>query len=179
MVTFAISGLWHGANWNYVAWGLIHGFYQVAGNLTKEFRVKIYQMTHTKMESFSFRFGQALVTFVMVDFAWIFFRARGIKEAFFYILRMITVWNPWKLFDGSLYKLGLEMNEIHILIVSLVVLFLTDLIRYYKKKNLAQFLETQCIWFRWSVVFALLFAILIYGIYGVDFDSTQFVYFQF
>jgi len=179
MVTMGISGLWHGASWNYVAWGLIHGVYQVTGDLTGKFRKKLYEKCGVKKESFSFKFGQMICTFVLVDVAWIFFRAGSISIAVDYCKRLITKWDPWSLFDGKVYTLGLDRFECNILIVAAAVLFLADLIRYLKKQTIPAFLKEQCLWFRWGVIIALAVSVLVYGMYGIEFESAQFIYFQF
>ncbi len=179
MVTFGVSGLWHGANWTYVAWGLLHGVFQVVGDVTRPIRQKIYEKGHVKTESFSFKLAQVVSTFLLVDFAWIFFRAGSIGQAVDYCKRIFTKWDPWSLFNGEIYTLGLDRQEFNILIVSVVILLLVDLLRYFKKQDITVFLENQCIWFRWSVVILLIGAIIVFGIYGIKFDSSQFIYFQF
>lgn len=179
MVTFGISGLWHGANWTYVFWGFLHGAYQVVGDITKPFREKLWKKTNTKTESFSFKLAQVVTTFVLVDIAWIFFKANSIGIAMDYCKRMFTKWDPWSLFNGEIYNLGLDRFEFNVLIVATVALLLVDFIRYCKKQMITEFLQEQCIWFRWGVIFALIFATIIYGMYGIQFESSQFIYFQF
>ncbi len=179
MLTMGVSGLWHGANWTFVAWGLIHGVYQVVGDMTKKLREKLYMGLQVKRESFSFKFAQAVSTFVLVDLAWIFFRADSIGVALDYCKRIFTRWDPWSLFNGELYTLGLDRFEFNVLTVAVVVLFLVELIRYLKKETITDFLEKQCIWFRWGVILLLISAILVYGVYGIKFEASQFIYFQF
>jgi len=179
MITMGVSGLWHGANWTFVAWGLIHGVYQVVSDMTVGLRKKIYAVCKVKTESFSYKLGQVVVTFVLVDFGWIFFRAGSIGEAVTYCRRIFTKWDPWSLFNGELYTLGLDRMECNILIVSAVLLFLVDLLKYLKKQSIEVFLKEQCIWFRWGVIFALIITVLVFGIYGIKFESSQFIYFQF
>ncbi len=179
LTTFVASGLWHGANWTFLAWGLLQGLYQVAGDLTRPFRQKLYARWHCKTESLSFRLGQSLSTFLFVDFAWIFFRAESMSKAFDYCKRLFTQWDPWSLFNGELYTLGLDRFEFNILIVAVLALFLADLVLFLKKQDLAAFLKEQCVWFRWGVIWLLVLAILVYGIYGEAFESSQFIYFQF
>ncbi len=179
MATFTVSGLWHGANWTFIIWGLMHGAFQVAGNLTRSFRQRLYEKCQVKTESFSFKFGQVLCTFALVDFAWIFFRAGSIGQALDYCKRIFTKWDPWSLFNGELYTLGLDRPEFNVLIVSVVILFLVDLLRYFKKQRIEEFLSKQCLWFSWAVIIGLIGATIVYGIYGVEFDSSQFIYFQF
>lgn len=179
MLTFLISGLWHGANWTYVIWGGIHGLYQVIEDATTPVREKIVKKYQMRTDNFSCRFGKIALTFILTDFAWIFFRANHVSDAFTIIARIFTKANPWILFDGSIYDILLPVNEVHILIIALVILFLVDLIRYKKKLTLAGFLNNQNLWFRYAVIFALLFFILIYGQYGPGFSAKQFIYFQF
>lgn len=179
MVTMGVSGLWHGASWNYLVWGLLHGIYQIAGDLTAPFRRKLYKRGRFKTQSFSFRLAQTVGTFLLVDFAWIFFRAGSVGVALSYCRRIFTKWDPWSLFNGEIYTLGLDRPEFHILAASAIVLFLVELVRYFKRQTVEEFLQEQCIWFRWGVMVLLVMAVLVYGIYGVQFESAQFIYFQF
>ena len=92
---------------------------------------------------------------------------------------MFTRWDPWSLFNGEIYTLGLDQFEFNILAFSVFVLILTDFLKYFKKQSLTEFLKEQCIWFRWIVVLGLIFGCIVYGVYGINFDSAQFIYFQF
>ena len=179
LVTFGVSGLWHGANWTFAAWGLLNGLFQVLGDFTEPIRRKIYDKCQVKTESFSFKFGQVLVTFLLIDFSWIFFRAGSVSDAVYYCKRIFTKWDPWSLFNGEIYTLGLDRFEFNILIVSVMILFQVSLIRYFRKQTVEAFLEEQCLWFRWLVILLLIAAVLIFGIYGTKFESSQFIYFQF
>lgn len=179
LITFGVSGLWHGAGWNYVIWGLLHGIYQIIEKELKPFADRIHKSFHTKTESFGYKFFQIVITFMFVDFAWIFFRADSLHQAVHYIRRMFIYRDWWSLFDQSLYTLGLNVQQIHILIVSLAILLLVDLLQYKKRKNISEFLSEQWIVFRWSVIIILLFTCIIFGYYGPGFDSEQFIYFQF
>ena len=179
MVTFLVSGLWHGANWTYVLWGGLHGLYQVIGDLTKPLKERINQICKTKTESFGYKAGQTLITFVLVTFAWIFFRADSVINAFGYIKRMFTKFDPWTFFNQSIYTLGLDRVEMNILLASLIALLLVSIMQYIKGQRFELFLSEQCMWFRWFVIFALLAAIAVYGKYGPNVDAQAFIYFQF
>ena len=179
MVTFLLSGLWHGANWNFVAWGGLHGAYQIIEIEGKSFKEKIEKRWNIRTDCFSYRLGQAVITFLCVDLAWIFFRANGFTEALQIIFRIFTRWNPWVLFDQSLYQLGLTIAEVHILIIALIFLFLVDWNKYKTGETVDVFLAKQNIWFRWLAFLTAFFTILIYGIYGPGFNPAVFIYFQF
>lgn len=159
--------------------GGIHGAYEVIGGEISSWKERFLSKYRVKKESISYKFGQIILTFLLVDFAWIFFRSNSLNDAFGLIGRIITKWDPWVLFDQSLYSLGLNQTEIHILCISLVILLMVDLVRYRYQKTLDVFLKEQCLWFSWGAIFILFFIILIYGIYGPTFDAKQFIYFQF
>lgn len=179
MVTFLASGLWHGASWSFVAWGSLHGLYQVIGYELRGVKNQLNEKLHTKTDCLSYKLGQVLLTFSLTAFAWIFFRANSLSDAFGYIRRMVTKPDLWNLFNGELYNLGLDRVEMNVLFVGLLVLLLVDLVRYLKKQQLDTFLAGQNLWFRWGVLLGLIAAVAIFGIYGLGYDAQQFIYFQF
>lgn len=179
MVTFFVSGLWHGASWNYVVWGGLHGFYQVIGEVTEPVRKKLTKVMKVNTEVFSYKLGQILFTFSLTTLTWVFFRAETIEEALYFFKRMFTVWNPWVFFNEGLYKFGLDRVEVNILFSALVVMLLVELLKYIKKEVVSDFLMKQNLWFRWIIVIAMVISCVVYGEYGINFDSNQFIYFQF
>lgn len=179
MITFLISGLWHGADWTYVLWGGIHGMYQIVGELTEGTRRRINEKLNVDTEAESYKLGKILGTFVLTTFAWIFFRADTIKDAVFFIRRMITRIDLWALFDGSLYKFGTDRVDFHVICLAFVMMLIVDLIRIKKKEDIGVFLLRQNLVFRWAFLFVLILGTLVYGAYGVAFDSSQFIYFRF
>lgn len=179
MITFFASGFWHGAAWTFIIWGGLHGLYQVIGELMKPVRNKLCSMLKMKTDVFSFKLGKVLGTFVLVDFAWVFFRADSFEQLALFFNRMFTRFNPWVLFNERLFTFGIDRKEWGILAVALLLLFLVDLLRYCKELTLGDFLLKQNLWFRYAVMVLLVAAILVYGEYGINFDSNQFIYFRF
>ena len=178
MITFLVSGLWHGASWNYVVWGALNGAYQIVGGVTKPFREKLTDALHVKKDVFSYKFGQILFTFGLTTLTWVFFRAKTIEEAF-YFFRQMTRWNPWVIFNEGIFQFGLDRVEMNVLIMGIVIMILIDLLRYIKKKQFSDFMMEQNFWFRWIVLIVMILGCVIYGVYGMNFDSSQFIYFQF
>lgn len=178
MIVFLVSGLWHGASWHFVIWGALNGLYQVVENMTSAAGIKIFNAFHINRNTFSHRFGRGILTFILIDFSWIFFRASNVSQAFAIIKSIVTKWDPWVLFNGKLFKLGLDSKQFHMLMAAILVLVITDILTFcninYMKK-----LGEQGIWFRFGVYFILIFWILIYGCYGPGYDASQFIYFQF
>lgn len=179
LLTFGISGLWHGADITYIIWGLLHGFYQIAEKELSPVIKKINEKCSTRTESFGYRFFKVCVTFLLFEFALIFFRAESLHQAVHYIYRMLSCRDWWSLFDQSIYQMGLDITEMHILVFGIMILFAVDLLKYWKGQGLAEYLEKQWIVFRWCVLLGLLFVCIVFGCYGPGFDSSQFIYFQF
>lgn len=178
LLVFCVSGLWHGAAWHYVIWGCLHGICRVIGELTAGFRNNVWQRLKVNTEVFSFRLWRRLFMFTAVSIIWIFFRVEAVSQAFLLIKNMLAVWNPWVLFDGSLFSIGLDSKDWNILIVALVLLLSVDRYRV-RQKSLPEAFVQQNLVFRWLVIFAGIFAVLIFGVYGADYNAVQFIYFQF
>ena len=178
-IVFLVSGLWHGANWTFLIWGGIHGLFQIIGDISSPFKKKLVSLFKIKTDTFSYRLLQTIITFLLVTFAWIFFKADSISQAGGYIGRMFTRHTPWVLFNGGLYELGLDRVEMNILLVGLVILILVSIVRYKKNQTLDAFLMSQNIWFEWVVIIGLILMIFVFGEYGAAFDAQQFIYFNF
>lgn len=178
LITFLVSGIWHGASWTYIIWGVLHGAIQIAQDGLGKIRRKL-GIPESADDRFSANLAKQIGTFVIVDVLWIFFRAPSMKSAVIILTRIFTRFNPWVLSNGSLYNLGLSRPECLICLLGFAVLFCVDLVQYRTGKQLPDVLLKEQTWFRWCVVFFLLFAILIWGKYGSNFDAKQFIYFQF
>ncbi len=178
MIVFLVSGLWHGANWSYVVWGGLNGLFQVIGDLTKNLREKAVKLLHLNRDSASNKIWRILCTFTLVDLTWIFFRASGCKVALKMIKSIFTTYNPWILFDGSLYKLGIDEKSFRFMIISILILIIVDFVKW-KGKTIRDWVQKQELWFRWTFYIVLIFTILIFGIWGSGYEESAFIYFQF
>ena len=178
MIVFLVSGLWHGASWTYVIWGGLNGLLQIIGMWLKPFREKGKKALRIAENSFGLRLFQSIVTFILVDFTWIFFRASTVRNAFGIIRNSFTCWNPWVLFDGTLYTLGLSQVEFHVLLFAIGVLFIVDLL-HYNGISIRNGILRQPLPVRWTVYILGSLFVLIYGMYGPAYHAASFIYFQF
>lgn len=178
LIVFLVSGLWHGANLSYVVWGGINGIYQIIGEMTLPFREKIRQILRLNKDTISFKIAQGIITFALVDFTWIFFRANNIEESIDIIKSIVSTYNPWILFDGSLYTCGLDNKNFGLMLIGVVILLFADYCKL-KKIQIRQVILKQDYWFR-ILFFALsVLLILLFGKWGPTFDKANFIYFQF
>ncbi len=159
--------------------GGCHGVYRVIGEITSPHRNKMQEKFKIKTDCFSWKFLQIIITFTLVAFAWIFFRADSIIDALRFVKRILVKPTPWLLFNGGIYSLGLDRIEMNILVFSIILLILVDLVKYIKKQTIDVFLMQQNIWFEWAIVIMLIWMIFVFGEYGPTFDAQQFIYFQF
>lgn len=177
MTVFAVSGLWHGASIAFVIWGVLNGAYQVVGNIWKKIKQKKDKLLSQNTESVSVRIRQRVVTFLLVSFAWMFFRA-GTWEVLQDVWSNLFCFNWYVLLDGSLYELGVTKDFFWMLIIFIVALFSVDY-KKYKGYDVVESFMRQEWWFRLTGYVLLLFVIILFGCYGVEYDTSQFIYFQF
>jgi Predicted membrane protein involved in D-alanine export len=176
MIVFLVSGLWHGAAINFIIWGALHGTYQVLGSTFKPMKVWVTKICKVRTEVFSYRLFQVLVTFILVNFAWIFFRATSFNTAKVMIRNMFLL-NPWTLSGNSLSKLGMDSKDFLISILGIAIVLIIDVMQV--KGDLRLKLSEQNTVFRWTVYFSCIIFILIFGVYGEGYNPQQFIYSQF
>lgn len=178
MIVFLISGLWHGANWSYVVWGGLNGLYQVIGAVFTPLRNKIKEKLHLEKIRLPLTIIYILVTFMLVDFTWIFFRADTIQHAFDVIGSIFHMNDPALLANGTLYDFGLSKPNFVVLGVALIILLMADICKYHGIKVRRVVLDANIV-VRWTIIIAGILSILIFGIWGSGYSATNFIYFQF
>ncbi len=171
MIVFLLSGLWHGAALHFLAWGGINGLFVVLENYLKsKFKVD-------ENRTFSTDLFKIIGTGIVVNFAWVFFRANTIADALGILKGIITDFHIKYLFNNSLFDAGLNYKNMHGLMVFVLILFGVDIIS--AKVKTLDWLEKQNYLFKLFIYEALIMGIIIFGIYGGNYDAAQFIYFQF
>lgn len=158
IVTFLVSGIWHGANWTYIVWGLWHGIFQVIEKMLNQQKCRYNG------------FGKAVkivITFVLVNFAWVFFRMPTIGDAFGVLQRIFDV-SAW----GSLY-LPDKTNVLFIL-MGVCMLIVKDAMDEFCPDKL-EILNSSRWVIRWGAYLVMMIIILMTGV----FDAGQFIYASF
>lgn len=181
-IVFLLSGLWHGAAWHFVVWGVIHGLGRIIEEILtpvgKKLVTSLEKAGVLKSEVYSFGLGHRIITFFYVAFAWTFFRASSISQALDIIKGTFAEFNPWVLTDGTLLSLGIDAGYWNILVISLAFIIFVDFNKN-RKKDLVEGICRQNYLFKvLLVVFAVVF-IALFGVYGPQYDAAQFIYFQF
>ena len=174
IVTFFVSGIWHGASYKFIVWGLLHAVYQITGDLTRNIKEKLYD--HLKMPKGEFvrNCVQRTGTFFWVTLGWIVFRAKNLNIATKMLRSIVTVYNPWILFNDALLQLGLTWKEWGILIFSILTLILVS--KKQEEMCIRDWILKQHIIVRWFLYILVISVIWIFGTYGYGFSAQEFIY---
>ena len=161
IITFAMSGLWHGDSVKFLFWGLLHGLYQIVERPFDKVKVPVLL--------------RRVVTFLLAMIGWIIFRADSLDISFAMLKSMVTVWNPKVLADGSMLELGLGIEEFVVLGLSLAVLFVVSSLQE-RGVEVRKVIVRQNIVIRWAIYLLAIWSIWIFGTYGFGFDASDFIY---
>ena len=114
----------------------------------------------------------------MVDIAWIFFRADSLETAVRFLHNILFRFEPWVLFDRSIYMFGLAQPEFTVMMIAIGILIFADIMAY-RGCQISTLIDQQPLIFRWFVSIAAILSIVVYGVWGTNYDASNFIYFQF
>jgi alginate O-acetyltransferase complex protein AlgI len=172
LIVFLISGLWHGANWTFVCWGLLHGVYLVIYNLTKRYSKKLQLDKVAFLPPYISNLINGVLTFHLVAFAWIFFRANSLSDAAYVITHLANGVLPVSFTDLSV-SLGMPVTESLLAMIFILLLVLIEAFIAGSKTWLSYFQSSWGV--RWATYSLMLLIIIVFGV----FDAQSFIYFQF
>ncbi len=178
ITVFLVSGIWHGANWTFVIWGLIHAIFRVFEIVTKNHKKKLYKKFNLNTKSKPFKFMQVIMTFLLVCFTYIFFRSENLTQAFSIIEKIFTNFNFNLIFTEEFFDYGLDIFDLYVAGVSLLVLFIADYL-IYNSVDVYKFIIEKNRVFRWIFYWIVILVIVVFGVYGPNYDASPFIYFQF
>jgi D-alanyl-lipoteichoic acid acyltransferase DltB (MBOAT superfamily) len=169
------TGLWHGSSWNFIVWGLTNCFVIL---LSQEFR-PFYDWFHSKFkvkDKLSFRIFQIVRTVLLMSSIRMFDCYRDVPMTFKMFGTMFYKFNIRQLFNGTLLKIGLSAADYLILFAGLIVLTTVSILQ--ARGSVRERLDNRPI-VRNAFYYTLIICIIIFGAYGVGYDSSQFIYNQF
>jgi D-alanyl-lipoteichoic acid acyltransferase DltB (MBOAT superfamily) len=170
LITFLLSGLWHGAAWTYVVWGVANGILLVFSWWMSNFKNRIHRLLGLDEDNFILKIWQVTITFLLFCLVGVFFRAESMEDAFYFFSRLPNGWGHGLLercslgFDPQWWTTSVEL---------LAALFFLDLLQ---KNAGSEFIFARAkVWERWAYYYGLVLAMVFLGNYGRD----PFIYFQF
>ena len=170
-VVFLVSGLWHGANWTFVVWGMLHGIYRIVGTLTLRYRNAFIETIGFKTDARPVLMIRRVITFILVAFAWVFFRANSIGDAFMLIGAIFT---RHASVNTVLSFMQLDTVSIFLVIFAVAIMILLDRSVSYDENDCSDIVTQNGAFVYY--VFAIMFVWLLLLSRG---ESSTFIYFQF
>jgi D-alanyl-lipoteichoic acid acyltransferase DltB (MBOAT superfamily) len=168
LITFTVSGLWHGANWTYVLWGLLNGLYLIIGWLTKEWRNRLCSAIGLHEQTILRRVVMLSVTFLLTCVAWIIFRARDMGDAVYVFTHLASGWDFHRIATEQFL-----LRQLPVAFMAILALEIGQLLnRAVSVPMLVGKMPTAA---RWALYASFVMAVLMFGVY----KQTQFIYFQF
>lgn len=168
LITFGVSGLWHGAAWTYVAWGVLNGIYLVFGGLTKGIRDRIMGALGVGETTIARRFLMWLTTFLLIGVTWILFRATTFSDAWYILTHLHSGWD-----FGAIKTQHFQLKHFPAAILGIALL---EGLQYAEGRwRISGRLVALPSLARWPAYASIIFFVVLFGVY----QSTQFIYFQF
>lgn len=176
IVVFLISGLWHGASWTFVIWGLLHAIFQIIGRLTLNIRNKFWTLLKVDTNGLLLSILRMIMTFVLVCFTWIAFRANSISDMALAYRLLFTGWNfssAYFINVGNVLDFG--WKTVLIIVSAIVILNVVDYIKVqYDSSKTGWYIARKAIYIFsiWCVIFCFIYL-------SISGNSSNFIYFQF
>jgi D-alanyl-lipoteichoic acid acyltransferase DltB (MBOAT superfamily) len=174
---FLVSGFWHGANWTFIIWGALHGFYLVFALATKDVRAGITKAIGISRFPAIDGFFDVLITFLLAAFAWIFFRANNVQDSFVIVRKLADLPAEMLQVVQTRRIAFLNLKGIYQWILpgfaAIAALEIAHIIQI--KMKLEHTFEQKPALVRWAVYYGGLFLLIFYGVY----EKNQFIYYQF
>lgn len=175
-VTFLLCGIWHGVGYTFLAWGALYAVYLVVGRLTEKPKRRFYKKTGLSMHSRFFKGFQLLVTFSLVTFAWMVFRAESVPQFLQLLSNSFQGWNNIDFITKSFSTIiSSEFSrwELYLSLLFIPIMFTVENVIGNNRLIIKYFHSHIAI--RWAFYYILLMTLLCFG----KFDSSDFIYFKF
>jgi D-alanyl-lipoteichoic acid acyltransferase DltB (MBOAT superfamily) len=177
MMTFVVSGFWHGAGLNFIVWGTLHGIYQIIGGLLAPAREKLTNRLHIQQQSKLRTLLSTLFIFCLVDFTWIFFRCHSMRNALSVINALMH--------NGTASFLQLVSEQFSnglpgfwLVIGCIALVMILECLQLHFGRLYPKWLHWNGL-LQWACIFLLLIFVAICGVYGPNYSAQSFIYAKF
>ena len=174
-IIFFLIGVWHGAEWKYIAFGFYNGSLIVLGILFDQPFKKLIEKFEIKTECFSWHLFQVLRTLFLVALGKIITRAPGVGASVYMVRSMVQNWDSDVLLNGGLLKLGLDVQDLWLLLFASLVLLTVSLLQE-SGIQVREALARQNLLFRWVIYLGAIFSLILFGVYGLNYNASDFIY---
>lgn len=172
LIVFTVSGLWHGANWTFVAWGAVHGIFYLVGRGTSRFRLSLARVLGEARMPRLWAASRMLFTFALVTAAWVFFRAQSLNDAYYVFTHFYQRGN-FRMADLDVFHVGLARSDLLIAAATIAIVFVVDWLLMNESSAARKMWSVKPL--RWSLYYACVYSIILFGVFG----RLEFIYFRF
>ena len=177
ILVFFLVGVWHGASWNYIVWGLYYGILIAISGMIKPVYDYLNDKLHINTKSWPWQAWQIIRTFWLTCVGCIIFRAEGLVDAWHVFVRSLNIFDLPANYVKEFLMLGIKPTDLLIIPISILILLVVDIMQ--EHMDVRKWLENRNCIIRWVIYFIGFMFIVGLGIYGPGFDQSQFVYMQF
>lgn len=172
------NGLWHGAGWKYIFFGMYHFALILTANIMEPFVKTCAEKLHINRQSTAYHCIQVVKTTILVCFGELFFRAHGLRAGLYMFRNIFTGFSLKTIKDGSIFTLGMDKHDFLIVFVAVVIVFTIGVLRE-RGINVRGKLSEKNTAVRWAVSYALILFIIIFGAYGAGYIPVEPIYANF
>lgn len=177
LIVWFLTGLWHGAAWTYIFWGLFHGILIMLSTIFTDFNKKLSEKIHLNTESWWWKLIQMLRTFFLCTIGRIFFRAPTIGVAFGIFGKMFTSVGWKEVFSSEILTHGIDKANFICVFIAMLILFIASCLQ--EKMVVREKIAALPLPIRWGFYYVAFFVLIIFGVYGPGYDAGSFVYERF
>lgn len=180
LVVWSLTGIWHGAEWKYVAWGLFHGMLIILSTIFTPYNDKLSEKLKLNRDSWWFHLFQMARTFFLCCVGRVFFRAENIGAAIGIFKQSFAATGLWRIMGDNLFKYGLNNKNMLLVVILMLMLLVASILEERSKdENIIEIIDRKPVALRFVVAYVLLFTVLLFGTYGPGDPAANFIYEQF
>ncbi len=172
------NGIWHGAAWSYIFFGMYHFTLILIGRIIEPLVKKVNEKLHINSNNFIYKGLQIVRTTILVFIGELFFRADGLSTGLVMFKEMVTKFSFNLIKDGTILQLGIDKADFIIVAIATVIIFIISLLKE-KKINIRESIAKKNIVLRWTLYYALIIMIIVFGAYGIGYIPVDPMYAQF
>lgn len=177
MVTWFATGIWHGASWNFVMWGIMNGIIILVSQELEPLYMRFHKRFPTLAQKKLYQAFQIIRTFLLMGSLRMFDCYGDVPLSFFMFFSMFKDFDIRALTVEEFVDLGLTIPQYVIVFAGTILMFMASLLG--RKESIREQLSHKPYIVRFAAVATLLIAVILFGSYGVGYDATQFIYNQF
>ena len=176
IVVWFVTGMWHGASWNFIVWGLLNGIIMLASQEFEPVYAKVDGKLHLKKHT-AYKVFEIIRTTAIVCVLQMLDYRRNIADAFRQFISMFTTANYASVFGSGMFNIGLSLPDYILLLAGVIIMYIVSFAG--REESVRERLSKKSFALRFTIFLALFLGIAVFGVYGIGYESSQFIYNQF